>query len=76
MIQTLDCVEELQPGVKWQALFQKAWPFYKPWFLSQGLMARKGYLSSYTMLEKYMPEILPVYNQLVALAGGGDVEAR
>ncbi len=76
MILTLDCVQEAQPGLQWQALFQKAWPFYKPWFLSEGPMARRGYLSSYTQLDHYMPELIPLYNTLVALAGGGDTEAR
>ncbi len=28
------------------------------------------------MLQTHMPELMPVYNQLTALAGGGDLEAR
>ena len=76
MILTLNCVQEDKPGEKWQALFNKTWPFYRKWFLSEGLLSRKGYLTSVNMLQQYMPELLPVYEKLVALAGGGDLEAR
>ena len=73
---TVNCIQENTPGIKWQALFNKAWPYYRQWFLSEGVQNRKGYLSSYSMLEHHMPELLPIYNQLTALAGGGDLEAR
>ncbi|CAN5783586.1 C45 family autoproteolytic acyltransferase/hydolase [soil metagenome] len=76
MILSLNCVQEDAPGHKWQALFQKSWPAYRHWFLSEGLAARKGYLTSSNMLHNYMPELFPVYEKLVALAGGGDLEAR
>ena len=72
----LNSIKEENPGEKWQGLFEKYWPFYKAWFLSEGYMARPGYVTSSGMLEEYMPEIYPVYEQLVALAGGGDLEAR
>ncbi len=76
MILSLNCVKEESPGEKWQALFHKSWPSYREWFLSEGLMERKGYLTSLGMLNRYMPEFLPVYEKLVFLAGGGDLEAR
>lgn len=57
-------------------MFDRTWPHYKNWFLSEGYLARKGYLTSVTMLEQHMPELLPVYQQLVSLTGGGDLEAR
>ncbi len=76
MVLSFNCVEENSPGKKWQVLFNKTWPFYKQWFLSEGVMARKGYLSSVTNLQKYMPELMPVYESLVSLSGGGDLEAR
>ncbi len=76
MILSLNCVKEDSPGEKWQALFHKSWPSYRQWFLSEGLMARKGYLTSSGMLNSYMPELLPVYEKLIALSGGGDLEAR
>lgn len=76
MIQSFNFVRENIPGEKWQVLFNKTWPFYKQWFLSEGLMTRKGYLSSVKMLEHHMPELMPTYEKLTALAGGGDLEAR
>ena len=76
MILTLTCVQEDKPGEKWQALFDKTWPFYRKWFLSEGLLSRKGYLTSVNKLQEYMPELMPVYETLTALAGGGDLEAR
>ncbi len=76
MVLSLQCIKEENPGEKWQVLFNKAWPFYKKWFLSEGVLARKGYLTSAGMLQQYMPELVPVYQQLNMLAGGGDLEAR
>lgn len=76
MILSLNCVQEDTPGYKWQELFQKSWPSYRQWFLSEGLMARKGYLTSSNMLRHYMPELYPLYEKLIILAGGGDLEAR
>lgn len=76
MLLSLHCVEEDNPGQKWQALFNKAWPLYRQWFLSEGIQNRTGYLTSLKMLETYMPELIPIYEQLTALAGGGDLQAR
>jgi len=76
MILTLQCIQEDIPGIKWQALFNKAWPYYRHWFLSEGVINRKGYLSSASKLKEHMPELVPLYDQLNVLAGGGDLEAR
>ncbi len=76
MILSLNCIQEDFPGYKWQDLFNKAWPSYRQWFLSEGVMNRKGYLSSLTKLEQHMPELVPLYHQLCTLAGAGDLEAR
>jgi predicted choloylglycine hydrolase len=69
-------VNEPRPGKKWQELFNKSWPFYRNWFLSEGFRSRPGYLTASSELLRHMPEIVQVYDQLVALAGGGDTEAR
>jgi predicted choloylglycine hydrolase len=73
---SFSCVHEDKPGEKWKALFDRTWPHYKTWFLSEGYFTRKGYVTSLGELQDHMPELVPVYNQLVALAGGGDLEAR
>ena len=69
-------INEEQPGPKWQKRFNKAWPHYKKWFLSEGYRSRPGYLTSMEALEDHMPELVPVYEQLCELTGGGDLEAR
>lgn len=42
----------------------------------EGQSARPGYLSSITAFEKHFPELLPVYEELCMLAGGGDLASR
>ena len=69
-------IEEAKPGSKWLKRFEKNWPFYKTWFLSEGLDERPGYLTSSNKLEELMPELFPVYEDLCKLVGGGDLEAR
>ncbi len=73
---TLEAMNEDLPGVKWQALFERHWPVYSRWFLSEGERARPYYLSSVRALRAHMPELMPTYERLVELAGGGDLAAR
>ena len=73
---TFDAVEEATPGPKWQSLFERHWPRYRPWFLHEGERARASYAESAGMLCEHMPELVPTYERLCALAGGGDLEAR
>jgi predicted choloylglycine hydrolase len=72
----LRSISEDKPGTKWLANFEKVWPFYKKWFLSQGYSGRPGYLTSSQKLEECMPELFPLYESLCELAGGGDLESR
>ncbi len=76
MLVALNSVEEDTPGEKWKHLFEKSWPYYKKWFSQEGLTARAGYLSSTEALDKHMPELVPVYERLCELAGGGDIASR
>jgi predicted choloylglycine hydrolase len=69
-------IDEAQAGAKWQALFQRHWPAYEQWFLSEGIEARPTYLVARRQLEAHMPELLPTYERLCELAGGGDLAAR
>ncbi|GAB5538406.1 MAG: C45 family autoproteolytic acyltransferase/hydolase [Salibacteraceae bacterium] len=61
---------------KWEELFDKTWPFYKRWFLKEGINARPGYLSSASAFEKWFPELAPTYHQLCETIGGGDLASR
>ena len=73
---TFTAVPEPQPGPAWQAQFQRLWPAYQDWFLSNGIDARQTYLAGLRALKTYMPELLETYEKLCQLAGGGDLEAR
>ena len=73
---TFRALEELQLGPVWQDVFEERWPHYKTWFLREGEAARPSYATSVRMLRAHMPELVPAYEQLVDLAGGGDLAAR
>jgi len=73
---TLRSIREDQPGSGWQALFEMHWPAYQQWFLSEGALARPGYTTSRKKLGQCMPELLPTYERLIDLTGGGDLAAR
>lgn len=72
----LKCISELQPGEKWQGLFDRAWPAYHKWFLRQGDDARPPFLTCERKLREFMPEILPTFERLMELAGNSDQAAR
>ena len=73
---TFRSIEELEAGPKWAAHFEERWPHYRDWFLSEGEEERPSYATSVRMLRAHMPELLPAYERLVELAGGGDLAAR
>lgn len=64
------------PGALWQAQFERLWPGYRSWYLRSGSVARPSYVESRRALREHMPELVPVWEQLVELAGGGDIESR
>jgi predicted choloylglycine hydrolase len=69
-------VSEAAPGPKWRGLFARFWPAYSAWFLSEGIEARQTYLASLRAMKTHMPELVPTYERLCELVGGGDLEAR
>ena len=71
-----EAIAEREAGPKWQALFERHWPAYQNWFWSEGDAERPTYLASLRMLRQYMPDLVPTYERLVELAGGGDAAAR
>jgi predicted choloylglycine hydrolase len=73
---TFEAIDEREPGARWQALFERHWPRYEAWFLHEGEAARTSYAASVRALRDHMPELVPTYEALCELAGGGDVEAR
>ena len=69
-------IHESSPGEIWQRLFRQSWPSYKKWFLKEGAGARPNFLKCERALREHMPELVPTFERLVELAGGGDLEAR
>ena len=57
-------------------LFAAYWPDYHAWWLKEGEAARPTYAQCRRALAQHMPEMLPLYDQLCSLAGGGDHAAR
>ena len=76
MFLAISAISEDDPAEKWQELFNRYWPNYQKWFLSEGYRARPGYLTCLEALEAHMPELLPVYQRLCELTGGDDLSAR
>ena len=69
-------ISEQEPGPKWAGLFAEYWPSYHKWWAREGDNARPKYLECRRAMETHMPEIVPLYDQLCDLAGGGDQQAR
>ncbi len=73
---TFDAVAEASPGPKWLARWNRSWPAYEAWFRSRGGDSGPSAPECRAALLQHMPEIAPVYDQLVVLVGGGDRPAR
>jgi len=69
-------ISEGAPGAAWVSLFERHWEAYRRWFLSEGDQARATWHASHKALREHMPELVPTYERLAELAGGGDVVAR
>lgn len=76
MTLTFRAISEDKPGPKWSGLFHEYRGSYLNWWAREGLAGRPTYLECRRALEAHMPELLPVYETLCDLAGGGDLEAR
>lgn len=74
-VTVLDSVAEASPGPRWKSIFGILWPGYRAWF-SRGARGAPSFLESRRMLRTHMPELVPTWEALVDLAGGGDLEAR
>jgi predicted choloylglycine hydrolase len=73
---TFRSLEEFELGRVWQGVFEERWSHYRAWFLKEGEEARPSYATSVRMLRAHMPELMPAYERVVELAGGGDLAAR
>ncbi len=69
-------ISENDPGPKWAGLFAEYWPSYHKWWAREGDNARPKYLECRKAMQTHMPEIVPLYDELSELVGGGDQQAR
>ncbi len=64
------------PGEAWREQFDWSWESYRGWFLREGDKARPSLNRARRALRLTMPELIPVWERLVELSGGGDMAAR
>jgi predicted choloylglycine hydrolase len=69
-------IKEPEPGDNWRGAFASMWPAYRSWYLKDGEAARPDLGTCRSMLETWMPELMPTFERLVALAGGDPLAAR
>lgn len=69
-------VREDLPGPRLAAIFARSWPGYHAFWSREGLAARPSRAECAAALRRHMPELLPVWQALVAAVDGGDSEAR
>lgn len=72
----VNTVQEQAPGAAWAAHHAAHAPAFERWWLRKGGGPRPTYLACERALARHMPEILPLWETLTALAGGSDVAAR
>lgn len=76
MTLTFDAVFEATPGPKWAARWQRSWPAYEAWFTARGGDHGPSREDCRAAIERHMPELIPIYDRLVLIAGGSDRAAR
>ncbi len=69
-------VREASPGPKLAAVFARNWPGYRAFWAREGVEARPGRADCAAALRRHMPELVPVWEALVAAVDGGDEQAR
>ncbi len=73
---TFRAVAEDLPGAALLDQFERTWPAYRAWYLREGEAARPSFVQCRRMLREHLPELVPTWERLVELVGGGDLEAR
>jgi predicted choloylglycine hydrolase len=71
-----EAVEELRPGDAWRTRFEAMWPTYRAWYLQDGRAKRPSTATCRRALARHMPELVPLHERLVELAGGDELAAR
>ena len=64
-------VDEAEPGDRWKALLDETWPAYRSWWRG-GSGTRPDRAAAERALREHMPELVGLWEQLVARANGDD----
>ena len=76
VVLTMTGIQEDRPGPAWSALLEATWPSYRAWHASEGWDRRSTLSESRSALRQHMPELLPMWQHLVTLAGNDSDVAR
>jgi predicted choloylglycine hydrolase len=67
---------EPRPATEWRERFLMQREVYRRWYLGAGEAARPSLETCEAKLTEHMPELVPIYRDLVELAGGDEIDAR
>ncbi len=73
---TMHAISEDVPGPRWAQLYEATRSAYHSWYLAAGHGQRPSLAEARDRLEEHMPELVPVWERLVELAGHEEVSAR
>jgi predicted choloylglycine hydrolase len=73
---TFTAISESQPGPQFQSRYAAMAPALHAWYLRDGDAARPSYVEARTALHAHMPQLVPAWEAMTELAGGGDLAAR
>jgi predicted choloylglycine hydrolase len=74
MHMTFTALDEDLPGPKWQSRWRYSWPAYRAWLASRHFKEPSS-AACLEALQKHMPQLVETYKKLLALSGGGKLEA-
>ncbi|MCA8959977.1 MAG: hypothetical protein KDC38_05670, partial [Planctomycetes bacterium] len=66
----LTAIDEPTPGADLRARFERLWPSYERWYFQENGGPRPTYFECQRALERHMPAMVPLWQQLVEAAGG------
>jgi predicted choloylglycine hydrolase len=73
---TFRAIRESEPGESWRESFLSMWPAYRGWYLQEGEAARPDLDTCRSMLDRWMPELVPTFERMVGLADDDQLAAR
>ena len=73
---TFRSMSESAPGPAWRKVFRRGWPGWRKWFLKNGENRAPDLERGRRALRRYMPEMEPLWQRLVAEVRGDEDAAR